>query len=101
VPTAGEGDRLHGTLSALVTTGIEGGFLTNPRLAMVHWQPGNRPVPAPRVTVSGESVLWVDPAEIPSDSDIGKLGRALVRCPDTLTGLFEDIDPGTPPASTR
>jgi hypothetical protein len=29
------------------------------------------------VTVSGESALWVDTAEIPSDSDIGKLGRAL------------------------
>jgi integrase len=78
-PTAGEGDRLHGMLSALVSTGIEGAFLTNPRLPMFHWQPGNRPVPAPRVTVSGESVLWVDPAEIPSDSDIGKLGRALAE----------------------
>jgi hypothetical protein len=29
------------------------------------------------VTVSGESALWVDPAEIPSGGDIGKLGRAL------------------------
>jgi integrase len=29
------------------------------------------------VTVSGESALWVDPAEIPADADIGKLGRAL------------------------
>jgi len=29
------------------------------------------------VTVSGESALWVGPAEIPSGSDIGKLGRAL------------------------
>ena len=66
-------------LSALVATGIEGGYLTNARLAIVHWQAGNRPVPAPRVTVSGESALWVDPAEIPSDSDIGKLGRALAE----------------------
>jgi hypothetical protein len=30
------------------------------------------------VTVAGESALWVDPAEIPADNDIGKLGRALV-----------------------
>jgi integrase len=37
----------------------------------------DRPLPAQRVTVSGESALWVGPAEIPSDSDIGKLGRAL------------------------
>jgi hypothetical protein len=76
-PTAGEGDRVHGMLSALVTAGIEAGYLTNPRLAMVHWQAGDRPLPAQQVTVAGESALWVDPAEIPSDSDIGKLGRAL------------------------
>ena len=75
--TAGEGDRVHGMLSALVAAGIEGGYLTSPRLAMVHWQAGDRPLPAQRVTVSGESALWVDPAEIPSGSDIGKLGRAL------------------------
>jgi hypothetical protein len=44
---------------------------------VVHWQAGDRPVPAQQVTVSGESALWVDPAEIPSGGDIGKLGRAL------------------------
>jgi hypothetical protein len=76
-PTAGEGDRVHGMLSALVAAGIEGGYLTNPRLAMVHWQAADRPLPAQRVTVSGESALWVDPAEVPSGSDIGRLGRAL------------------------
>jgi hypothetical protein len=76
-PTAGEGDRVHGMLSALVAAGIEGGYLTSPRLAMVHWQAGDRPLPAQRVTVSGESALWVGPAEIPAGSDIGKLGRAL------------------------
>ena len=76
-PTAGEGDRVHGMLSALVAAGIEDGYLTNPRLAMVHWQAGDRPLPAQRVTVLGESAVWVDPAEIPSDDDIGKLGRAL------------------------
>ncbi len=82
-PTAGEGDRVHGMLSALVAAGIEGGYLTSPRLAMVHWQAGDRPVPAPRVTVSGESVLWVDPAKIPSDGDIGQLGE---RWPRACTG---------------
>jgi integrase len=76
-PTAGEGDRVHGMLSALVAAGIEGRYLTSPRLAMVHWQAGDRSLPAQRVTVSGESALWVDPAEIPAGSDIGKLGRAL------------------------
>jgi integrase len=78
-PTAGEGDRVHRMLSALVAAGIEGGYLVNPRLAMVHWQAQDRPVPAQRVTVAGESALWVDPAEIPSHSDIGKLGRALAE----------------------
>ena len=40
-------------------------------------RPGTARCPRPRVSVAGESALWVDPAEIPSDSDIGKLGRAL------------------------
>jgi integrase len=43
----------------------------------VHWQAGDRPLPAPRVSVAGESALWIDPAEIPADDDIGKLGRVL------------------------
>jgi integrase len=60
--------------------------LTSPRLAMLHWQAGDRPLPSQRVTVSGESALWVDPAEIPSGSDIGKLGRALAG------GLHGDRD---------
>jgi integrase len=76
-PTAGEGDRVHRMISALVSAGLESGYLANPRLARVHWQPGDRPLPAPRVSTAGESGLWVDPAEIPSDSDIARLGRAL------------------------
>jgi integrase len=76
-PTAGEGARVAGMLSALVGAGIDGGYLTNPRLAKVHWQAGDRLLPTPTVSVAGESVLWVDPAEIPSDDDIGKLGQAL------------------------
>jgi integrase len=76
-PTAGEGDRVHRMISALVSAGLESGYLANPRLARVHWQPGDRPLPATRVSTAGESGLWVDPAEIPSDSDIARLGRAL------------------------
>ena len=34
-------------LSALVAAGIEGGYLVNPRLAKVHWQAAERPLPAP------------------------------------------------------
>ena len=40
-------------LSALVAAGIEGGYLANRRLAMVHWQAAGRPLPAQRVTVFG------------------------------------------------
>jgi integrase len=76
-PTAGECDRVHRMISALVTAGIEAGYLTSPRLAKVHWQAGDRPLPAPLVTVAAESALWVDPAEIPADGDIAKLGLAL------------------------
>ena len=76
-PTAGEGDRVHRMISALVTAGIDAGYLANPRLAKVHWQAGDRPLPAPAVSVAGESALWVDPAEIPSDDDIARLGLAL------------------------
>jgi hypothetical protein len=76
-PTPGEGNRVRRMISALVSAGLESGYLANPRLAKVHWQAGDRELPAPRVTVAGESALWVDPAEIPAGSDIGKLGRAL------------------------
>ena len=76
-PTAGEGDRVRGMVSALVTAGIDAGYLVNSRLAKVHWQATGRPLPAPEVTVAGESALWVDPAEIPSDDDVRKLGLAL------------------------
>jgi hypothetical protein len=76
-PTAGEGDRIHRMLSALVTSGIDAGYLTSPRLARVHWQPGDRALPTPAVSVAGESALWVDPAEIPSGDDIARLGQVL------------------------
>ena len=68
---------MHGMISALVGAGVEGGYLANPRLAKVHWQAGDRPLPPPRVSVAGESALWVDPAEIPSADDVGELGQAL------------------------
>ena len=76
-PTAGEGARLHRCLSAVVTAGITGGYLTNPRLRDVHWQPGNRPAPAPQVTMQGEGAQYVDPSEIPAAADVARLGRAL------------------------
>src|ERR1017187_9071476 len=76
-PTASEGERLHRCLSAMVTAGIKGGYLASPRLREVHWQAAGRPVPEPEPSTSGESVLWVDPAEIPDAADIARLGQAL------------------------
>ena len=52
-PTAGEGARVQGMISALVSPGLDGGYLASPRLAKVHWQAGDRPLPAPRVSVAG------------------------------------------------
>jgi integrase len=76
-PTAGEGDRVRRMISALITAGVDAGYLVNSRLAKVHWQAGDRAIPAPSVTVAGESAQWVDPAEIPSDDDVAKLGHFL------------------------
>jgi hypothetical protein len=78
-PTASEGDRLHRCLSAMVSAGLKGGYLTSPRLREVHWQAGGRPVPDPAASTSGESALWVDPAEIPADADVDRLGKALAQ----------------------
>jgi hypothetical protein len=46
-PTAGEGDRVRRMISAMVTAGIEAGYLVNPRLAKVHWQAGIARCPRP------------------------------------------------------
>lgn len=75
--TPGEGARVKGMISALVSVGLDAGYLANPRLAKVHWQAGDRELPASQVSVAGESFLWVDPAEVPADADVAGLGRAL------------------------
>jgi integrase len=64
-PTAGEGARVAGMVSALVSAGIAAGYLTNLRLKEVHWQ------------AAGQSTLWVDPADIPAVGDVERLGKAL------------------------
>jgi integrase len=64
-------------VSALVSAGITGGYLANPRLEEVHWQAAGRALPAPRVTTAGESALWVDPSDIPAAGDVERLGQAL------------------------
>jgi hypothetical protein len=61
-PTAGEGDRVHRMLSAMIGAGLKGGYLVNPMLAGVHWQAGDRPLPAPKVTVAGSRRCWSTPS---------------------------------------
>jgi hypothetical protein len=85
-PTPGEGGRVRGMISALVSVGLEGGYLASARLAQVHWQAGDRALPPPQVSFAGESVFWVDPAEVPADADVDGLGRALAA------GLHGDRD---------
>jgi hypothetical protein len=74
-PTPGEGGRVQGMISALVGAEIAGGYLASPRLKEVHWQAGERPLPAPQVSVAGESPLFVDPTEIPASADVARLGQ--------------------------
>jgi hypothetical protein len=80
-PTAKEGKRVHALVSALVGAGISGGYLANPRLKGVHWQANGRPALEVAAGVAGESVLFVDPAEIPAHADVAKLGQALAASP--------------------
>ena len=63
-----------------------GGYLASGRLAQVHWQAGDRALPPPRASAAGESALWIDPAEVPADTDVAGLGQALA------TGLHGDRD---------
>jgi integrase len=76
-PTEGEGARLRRCLSAMVTAGIAAGYLANPRLKEVHWQAGDRAVPEPQVSVSGETAQYIDPGEIPAAVDVAGLSKAL------------------------
>jgi integrase len=76
-PTAKEGKRVRAMISALVGAGISGGYLASERLKGVHWQAQGRQVPAARAAVAGESVLFVDPAEMPGAGDVVRLGQAV------------------------
>jgi hypothetical protein len=69
-PTAREGKRVRACVSALVSAGIAGGYLTSTRLKDVHWRAHGRPVHVPRGQTAGESVLYVDPGEIPGPAEV-------------------------------
>ena len=79
-PTAEEGARLRRCLKAMAAVGIDDGYLANPKLMTlkkVHWDPADRPVPEPKTQVAGESLQFVDPAEIPADGNVAALAAAL------------------------
>ncbi|MGH3402149.1 MAG: tyrosine-type recombinase/integrase [Streptosporangiaceae bacterium] len=82
--TPGEGSRVRAMISALVAAGISGGYLISPRLREVHWQAAGRPLPAPQVSVAGESSVLVDSDDIPTSEDVARLGHALA------TGRYGD-----------
>jgi hypothetical protein len=80
-PTAGEGNRVHRMISAMVSAGLDGGYLVHPRLAKVHWQAGDRLVPAPAVSVAGSprcgSILL---RSRPTATSPGSGGRSAPGC---------------------
>jgi len=85
-PTAGEGDRVRRMISALVTSGIDAGYLVNSRLAKVHWQAGNRPLLAPEVSVAGESGRGSIPRRFPpAATSAGSAGPWRRECTGTAT----------------
>jgi hypothetical protein len=57
-PTAGEGDRVHRMMSAMVGAGIKGGYLVNPMLAEVHWQAGTGRCPPRRSRWQASRSCW-------------------------------------------
>jgi hypothetical protein len=62
-------------ISALVSVGLDGGYLANPRLAKVHWQAGDRPASAPAISVAGSPRCGSIPTR--SRPAVAGLGRTL------------------------
>lgn len=80
-PTAGEGNRVRRMISALVSAGLDGGYLANPRLAKVHWQAGDRLVPTPVVSVAGNPRSGsLPPRSRPATTSPGSAGRSAQGC---------------------
>jgi len=75
-PTASEGARVAGMISALVGAGIKGGYLANPRLAKVHWQAAGRPLPPAPVSMAGEHRYGsIRPRSPPRTTSASSAGR--------------------------
>lgn len=78
-PTVVTGKLMYFTLSGIVKAGIAAGYLTNPRLAMIHWEAGGRKVSTPKVQRAGESNSFVDPRNLPTHEDVARLAEATQR----------------------
>ena len=77
--TAITGGKMMYTLKALVKTGYADGFITNPRLAEVHWQAGNRPMPPRKVQHASEAETFIDPRTLPAHPAVAALAAATQR----------------------
>ncbi|WP_194924912.1 tyrosine-type recombinase/integrase [Catenulispora pinisilvae] len=77
--TADGGRRVAKTIGSIVKAGIKADYLTNPRLAMVHWQPGDRARPEQTVSVAGQSGEFVNADEIPGHESVAALGSSMIR----------------------
>jgi hypothetical protein len=64
-PTPGEGRRVQGMISALVSAGIEGGYLVNPRLARCTGRPGTVRCPSRRSPWPGNRRCGLTPPRSP------------------------------------
>jgi hypothetical protein len=81
-------------ISAMVSAGFDAGYVANPRLAKVHWQADDRELPAPQVSVAGESMLWVDPAEVrPTTTSPGSAGRSVPGGTASETNSWPTLPP--------
>ncbi|WP_194923279.1 hypothetical protein [Catenulispora pinisilvae] len=78
INTADDGRRVASTIGSMVKAGIKAGCLTNPRLTVVHRQPGERSVPEPAVSVAGQSSMFVNVAEIPGHESVAALGTSML-----------------------
>jgi hypothetical protein len=80
-PTSGEGARVRGMISALVSAGLDGGYPANPRLAKVHWQADDQNLPAPTVTVGGSRHCGATlPRSRPTTTSPGSAARSAPGC---------------------
>ena len=75
------GRRVAKTIGSMVRLGIQAGYLTNPRLAKVHWQTGECEVAQSSTVapIAGQSSAFISPDQIPGHSSIATLASAMAQ----------------------